>query len=49
MSRLLKIKLILNKRNKSTTLQVPKKEFDKVIRQKINNSKFAFVKFEDWE
>ena len=49
MNKLLRIKLILNKKNKSASIQVPKKNFDLNIRKKIDNAKWAFVKFEGFE
>lgn len=45
----MKLKLILNKSNKSATIQLPKKTFEKSIRQKIDKSKWAFIKFEGFE
>jgi hypothetical protein len=49
MDKISKIRLILNKRNKSVTMQVPKKQFDKSIRDKLNRAKYAFIKFEGFE
>jgi hypothetical protein len=45
----MKLKMILNKANKSATIQLPKKSFDKVSRDKISKSRWAFIKFEGFE
>jgi hypothetical protein len=49
MSKLFKIKLMLNKANKSANLSVPKKLLDKSMRDKVKGARYAFVKFEDFE
>lgn len=41
--------MILNKANKSATIQLPKKQFDKPFRDKIKSAKYAFIKFEGFE
>lgn len=49
MDKLIKLKMVLNKRNKSAMIQVPKKHFDKVTREKISRSQWAWCKFEGFE
>ena len=49
MNKLMKIKLILNKKNKSATLQLPKKNFSREVRDKISKSSYAWLKFEGFE
>ena len=49
MGKILKIKLILNKANNSATVQIPKKKIEATMRKKIDDAKFAFIKFEGFE
>lgn len=49
MDRIFRIKLFLNKKNKSATIQIPKKKFSKEIRDKISKSNYAWCKFEGFD